>query len=144
MVLLAGLNRALWPKLRPAMQWRLVSTSNRKNNETATADVCKAPAAKAPPKNWISFGYDIRDQKEDLHAHHSLMFVGITLCLMIGGYVWAYAPDLNLRDWAGREAFLELRRREAAGGPLIDPNFLPVDRIVLPTDEELGDTEIII
>lgn len=63
---------------------------------------------------------------------------------LFAGYAWAYAPDVTLHDWAGREAFLELRRREAAGAPLIDPDFLPADRVVLPTDEELGDTEIII
>lgn len=60
------------------------------------------------------------------------------------GFYLSYMPDLNLRDWATREAFLELRRREAAGLPLIDPNLVPPENIVLPTDEELGDTDIII
>jgi len=53
-------------------------------------------------------------------------------------------PDFNLRDWSVREALIELRRREAAGLPLIDQNLIPPEKIVLPSDEELGDTEIII
>lgn len=85
MVPLAGLNRAL-PRLRSALQRRLVSTSNKKNSETVTADVCKAPgAAKKEPKNWISYGYDVRDQTQDLYAHHSIMFVTVSLCLVVGG-----------------------------------------------------------
>lgn len=64
--------------------------------------------------------------------------------LLVLGFVWAYLPDFNLRDWSVREALLELRRREAAGLPLIDPNLIPPEKIVLPSDEELGDAEIII
>lgn len=55
-------------------------------------------------------------------------------------------PSLYFRmvDWAQREGYLELRRREAEGLPLIDPNLVSVDKFELPEDEELGDTEIII
>lgn len=49
-----------------------------------------------------------------------------------------------MREWAQREAYLELARREAAGLPLVDPNLIDPSKIELPTDEELGDTEIII
>ena len=49
-------------------------------------------------------------------------------------------------SWTQREAYLELARREANGLPLIDPNLVPPEKMkkYLPTDEELGDTEIII
>lgn len=47
-------------------------------------------------------------------------------------------------DWVKRESYIELRRREAAGLPLIDKNLIPVEKIKLPTDDELGDTKIII
>lgn len=47
-------------------------------------------------------------------------------------------------DWAQREAFLQLRKREAEGLPLIDPNLVDAEKIELPSDEELGNTEIII
>lgn len=135
-------NRLILQRIRPVLQRRLVSTS-KKNNDTVVADACKT-TAKAEEKNWVTYGFDWKSKSGDRHAMHSLMFASITLCIVLGGFVWAYAPDYNLRDWAVREAFLELRRREAAGLPLVDPNFIPIDQIVLPTDEELGDTEIII
>jgi len=49
-----------------------------------------------------------------------------------------------MSDWTQREAFLELRRREAAGLPLIDCNYIEASKITLPSDEELGSTEVII
>ena len=47
-------------------------------------------------------------------------------------------------DWCHREAYLELSRREKAGEPLINPDYVPIDKIKLPSEEELGDTEIVI
>ena len=52
--------------------------------------------------------------------------------------------ESRLNEWAYREAFLEMSRREKAGGPLVSPDFLPVESIHLPSDQELGDTKIII
>ena len=49
-----------------------------------------------------------------------------------------------MKDWAHREAYLAIRAREAAGLPHIDPNMVDPANIVLPSDEELGDFEIII
>jgi NADH dehydrogenase (ubiquinone) 1 beta subcomplex subunit 11 len=71
-------------------------------------------------------------------------FFSVTLCLVWGSFVYFYQPDNLLRDWSQREAFLELRRREAAGLEPIDANYIDPAKIVLPSDEELGDTEIII
>jgi len=53
---------------------------------------------------------------------------------------------LLFRDvaWAQREAYLELARREEGGLPLIDANLIESSRVALPSDEELGDFEIII
>ena len=48
------------------------------------------------------------------------------------------------RAWEKREALLEIARREQLGLPLIDPNFVDPSKIHLPTDEELGDFDIII
>ena len=47
-------------------------------------------------------------------------------------------------DWVAREARLELHRREKLGLPLVDKNYIDPAKIELPSDEELGDTEIII
>lgn len=55
-----------------------------------------------------------------------------------------YYPDVRMRDWTQREAYIELARREAAGLPAIDPDLLPRESINLPSEEELGDFEIII
>lgn len=43
-----------------------------------------------------------------------------------------------------REAYLQLHRREKLGLPLVDKNLIDPAKIELPSDEELGDTEIII
>lgn len=75
---------------------------------------------------------------------HSTGFFSITLCLVGGAFMFAYMPDYNYKNWAEREAFLELRRREENGLPLIDPNYINPDLINLPSEEELGDIEIVI
>ncbi|XP_018574069.1 NADH dehydrogenase [ubiquinone] 1 beta subcomplex subunit 11, mitochondrial [Anoplophora glabripennis] len=130
-------------RIIPHINRRFVSTSN-KNNETATVDVCNTPSKTTAEKNWISYGFDYTTKAGDRNALHSIMFGSITLCLVVGGFFLAYMPDYNNRDWAQREAFLELRRREQNGLPLINPNFVDPSKIPLPSDEELGDTEIII
>jgi len=48
------------------------------------------------------------------------------------------------RSWEKREALLEIARREKLGLPLIDANFVDPSKINLPSDEELGDFEIIV
>lgn len=50
----------------------------------------------------------------------------------------------RMRHWAQREAFLELRRREALGLPAIDANLIDPEKIELPSEEEIGNFEIII
>jgi len=63
----------------------------------------------------------------------------------MGGYVlYTYGPDRGLKDWAQREAYLTLRHREAAGLALISKDYVDLAAISLPSEEELGDTEIII
>jgi NADH dehydrogenase (ubiquinone) 1 beta subcomplex subunit 11 len=49
-----------------------------------------------------------------------------------------------MRDWAQREAYLTIRYREANGLPLIDANYVDPSKMELPSDEALGDAEIII
>ena len=88
--------------------------------------------------------YDLTDRDWDEWSHNLILFVGITLCFGIGGLYIAYLPDFKGRDWAMRQAYLELDRRRKAGEPLISPDLIPASEIHLPSDEELGDTEIII
>lgn len=125
---------------------RAISTS-KKNSDTVTTAVneqVSACDAKTSEKNWVSYGFDFKDQAEDKRATHSIFFFAITVCVIFGGFIWAYIPDYQLRDWAQREAFLELRRREKAGLPLVDANLIDPAKVQLPDDEDLGETEIII
>lgn len=95
-------------------------------------------------RKWVSYGFSHQDEAVDRHALHQTMFVTITIVLVLGGTVMAYLPDVRNKDWAQREAYLQLRYREEHGLPLIDCNLIDPSKILLPTDEELGDTEIII
>lgn len=95
-------------------------------------------------RKWVSYGFSFEDEAEDRHALHQTMFVTITICLVLGGTVMGYLPDVRNKDWAQREAYLQLRYREEHGLPLVDCNMIDPSKILLPTDEELGDTEIII
>jgi len=92
----------------------------------------------------MSYGFNHKDKTADRNALYSTFFFSITLCIVWGTFIWSYLPDTQLRDWAQREGFLELRRREAAGVDLISPNYVDPSAIELPSDDELGKTEIII
>lgn len=98
----------------------------------------------AAQKNWVSWGFERFDKKKDENVMHATTFITVTLCMVVVGFVWGYAPDMLLRDWAQREGYLELRRREAAGLEPISANYVDPAAIELPSDEELGGMEIII
>ncbi|CAL1688135.1 unnamed protein product [Lasius platythorax] len=95
-------------------------------------------------RKWVSYGFSETDEAEDRHTLHVTMFIVVTIVFVLGCTVMAYLPDVRGRDWAQREAYLQLRYREEHGLPLIDPNLIDPSKITLPSDEELGDTEIII
>lgn len=142
---MAGLirNRSiLFNRVIPIIR-RFVSTSNKKC-ETATVETIKSEVKNESQKNWVSYGFEYKDKKADRAAMNGVFFVSVTLCLVVGGFSLAYTPDFGLIDWAQREAYLELARREKNGLLPIDPNFIDPNKVVLPSDEELGDTEIII
>jgi NADH dehydrogenase (ubiquinone) 1 beta subcomplex subunit 11 len=111
-----------------------------------TSSIKKTNAVKETPakRTWRSFGFSKTDEALDRHSLHHIMFVAITIVFMLGGTILAYLPDVNGRDWAQREAYLQLRYKEEHGLPPIDHNLIDPSKIILPTDEELGDTEIII
>ncbi|XP_042214457.1 NADH dehydrogenase [ubiquinone] 1 beta subcomplex subunit 11, mitochondrial-like [Homarus americanus] len=128
-----------------------ISTS-KKNKDTITisdavVDHGKTKTEEATvetKKNWISWGFSYESEVKDNTLMHLTFFFGVTLCLVTTGFVWTYLPDFRMMDWAQREGYLELRRREELGLPLIDPNLIAIDKIEMPDDEELGNTEIII
>lgn len=125
---------------------RAISTSP-KNRETVSIPKEQAKTTdneEAGTKNWVSYGFSTTNQTEDRNSMKSSFFFSVTLCLVWGTLIWAYLPDIHLRDWSQREAYLELRRREAAGLDPISRDFVNADQIVLPSEEELADMEIII
>lgn len=137
------LQNILLRRILPHLKKRNISTS-KKNSDTVDITATSTNTKASTSKNWISYGFEKTAEAEDRTTMHTLFFASVTMCLVFGGFYMGYKPDYNLRDWAQREAFLELRRREEAGIPLIDPNFIDPAKIVLPSDEELEDTEIII
>lgn len=136
-------HRSFLKKVLPLLHRRLVSTSNKKY-DTATVETVKSESKPEAQKNWVSYGFEFKNKEADSKAMHSITFASVTLCLIVGGFYILYSPDYNLKDWAQREAYLELRRREENGLLPIDPNLVDPAKIQLPSDEELEDTEIII
>ncbi len=126
--------------------YRFISTSP-KNRETATvapSAVKEESKVETKSKNWMSYGFSYKDKKEDRDAVRSSFFFSVTLCIVWGTFIWSYLPDPQMRDWAQREGYLVLRQREADGLEPISRDYFDPSTITLPSDEELGDTEIII
>ncbi|KAL5288631.1 NDUFB11 family protein [Megaselia abdita] len=132
--------------VRQAVVSRSIQTSP-KNRETAS--IAAAPAAQkvkdeTNSKNWVSFGFETKSESDDRNSMKASFFFSVTLCLVFGTFVWSYLPDPQLRNWAQREAYLELRRREKAGCDLISADYVDPRKVVLPSDEDLGSKKIII
>lgn len=119
---------------------RPISTSKRSSDSSST-NVQACPATPKPKSTWQPYGFG-RDEVEDRIHMHLMFFFGISVCVVGIVFYAAYSPTTH--DWEQREAFFELRRREKLGLPAIDPNYVDPNTIDLPSDEELGDTEIII
>lgn len=126
--------------------YRCISTS-KKNQETATiapSAVKDETKAEVKNKNWQSYGFSYKDKTEDRNAMRSSFFFSVTMCLVWGTFIWSYLPDNQMRDWAQRQGYLALRQREAAGMEPISRDLIDPSLITLPSDEDLGETEIII
>lgn len=126
---------------------RMLSTSP-KNQETGpispTTPIDTTKTDEELKKNWQSYGFEAHDKYQDRSHMRATFFFSVTLCIVWGSFLFAYMPDYRLRDWAQREAFLEIRRRESLGLPHVNKDYADPATVVLPSDEELGDTEIII
>jgi len=95
-----------------------------------------ADAAKNP-RNWISYGYFEDDRELDRDLHALMMFGMVTLSTVFLAFIIGYLPDWRMQDWGVRQAHLELARREKNGLPPVDRELIPLDRIELPSEEEL-------
>lgn len=132
---------------------RLVSTSPKKN-ETSIAKPLSSQVSEEvtdfsveavkKSKNWMSYGFNWDNKELDRQMTRGVWFMGLSVCIIGTIFWWSYLPDRQFLEWSQREAFIVLRNREAAGLEPISPNYIDPSKIVLPSDEELGDTEIII
>lgn len=127
---------------------RFISTSPKKSDTATitTTEKSTEPITESAvkSKDWVYWGWDSKDQQKDTDAMNASFFFSVTLCLVGGTFIYSYQPDFLMRDWAQREAFLELRRREAAGLEPINPDYVDPALFNLPSDEELRATEVII
>lgn len=91
--------------------------------------------------HWTSYGFDEVDRRQDrLWSHLSCFFICTVFATAMTGYFY-YEPDhLRMVDWSAREAQLELHRREKHGLPLIDPDYVPREKMLacLPPEEEIN------
>lgn len=44
-------------------------------------------------QNWVTYGFDYHDEREDRFFMHTTMFGGITLVLVFGTFYLSYYPD---------------------------------------------------
>jgi len=134
------------------LQLRPISTSKKNRDVTVTAggdkkDEKPDPAdfsIEAAKKKWISYGFHWETEEQDLTVRNFTMFTTVTCLIVLFTFVVSYFPDSKRRHWFQREAYIELARREALGLPLIDEDLVPVTSINLPTEEELGNFEIVV
>ncbi|KAB0795533.1 hypothetical protein PPYR_12372 [Photinus pyralis] len=94
--------------------------------------------------NWISYGFDRKDERTDRIETNLSFFFCVTLGLVCTVYGFMYAPDVKLKSWAQREAFIQLRRREAKCLKPIDCNLVDPSKFTLPSEDQLCDVEVII
>ena len=90
--------------------------------------------------HWTSYGFDEVDRKQDRLWSHVSLFVMATLFVPVLTFWFYYEPDhIRNNEWICREAFLELSRREKHGLPLIDPDYVPKEKMLacLPPEEEI-------
>jgi len=88
-------------------------------------------------EHWVSFGHNYHDRDADVATHRTMAFMTV-FQIIAGMFIINYWPDFKRRDWCQREAYLEIARREALGLPLIDPDYIPPEKMLLPSDEELA------
>lgn len=132
---------------------RLVSTSPKKN-ETSIAKPLSSQVSEEvtdfsieavkKSKNWMSYGFNWDNRETDRQMTRGVWFMGLSVCIIGTIFWWSYLPDRQFLEWSQREAFIVLRNREAAGLEPISANYIEPSKVKLPSDEELGDTEIII
>ncbi|XP_065581015.1 NADH dehydrogenase [ubiquinone] 1 beta subcomplex subunit 11, mitochondrial-like [Artemia franciscana] len=126
---------------------RVLSTSQSKN-DTIAADPVGAAQSQAQSnqeenenKGYYSWGFD-EEKFYDQTLGHTLFFSLFTVGLIVYPLLYMNRPDYSLENWAHREAYLELNRRESEGLPLVDPNYIDPAKVIIPSDEDLKEQGI--
>ncbi|TMS38094.1 hypothetical protein L596_004896 [Steinernema carpocapsae] len=99
-------------------------------------------------REWIWFNQVSYDEHKDWAKFHQVAFVLFTMMTVwLTCWMMFAKPDWPQgKEWALREAHLEMARREKAGLPYISKDLVDPRKVAstLPTDEELRDFEILI
>ncbi|XP_057320738.1 NADH dehydrogenase [ubiquinone] 1 beta subcomplex subunit 11, mitochondrial [Microplitis mediator] len=134
------------PQLAAIPSLRFINTSSKppQAQSDTSSPVTQTSHEVTETKHWISWGFHEEEEWLDRMLTHANFFFSITLIIVGGGFIFCYLPDPKCRNWAQREAYLVLRYREDHGLKPIERNLIDPSKFTLPTDEELGDTEVII
>ncbi|OWA50779.1 hypothetical protein BV898_15285 [Hypsibius exemplaris] len=150
----ATVKRVLLPATPTA--WRHISTTEKKKDSAVGLSVHQDGVTTKVGgevntdyinrKDWLTYGCDVEDEDYDrwTYVFGGVCLISIMTCFM--SWFFIYIPNASWpnRDWVMREAYLELHRREKFGLPLIDAELIPVENIVLPSEEDLEDFYIMI
>ena len=97
---------------------------------------------------WMWYGQVSYDEYKDWLRFHRIAFLFYTgMCVISTITICFFRSDWPAaKEWALREAHLEMARREKAGLPYISKDLIDPKRIIgtLPAEEELRDFDIII
>ncbi|XP_054033292.1 NADH dehydrogenase [ubiquinone] 1 beta subcomplex subunit 11, mitochondrial [Dryobates pubescens] len=92
------------------------------------------PMAVAQRKNPDYHGFS-DDPAADLLNMRAVFFTGISITIVLGCVYLHYMPDYGLRQWARREAELQVCARERQGLPLLTSNYYDPARLALPPED---------
>lgn len=124
---------------------RPISTSPKGSDiSTVSVESEAKNVVKKRIRPWRSYGFDLVDEVQDIFLMHVTSFLMITLFGCTTIFLFMYYPDLYDQDWYAREAYLQVRRREVLGLPMIDKNYVDPATVRLPPEEELDNDDIII
>ncbi|XP_075260728.1 uncharacterized protein LOC142352197 [Convolutriloba macropyga] len=87
-----------------------------------------------------TLGMDYEDKEADEFLARYFMFLGVSVIAM-GLIFWSYYKPSYMRmvhDWGKREAFRLVEEREAAGLPVIDIDYAPVEELLPYLPPEWG------
>ncbi|NXY27161.1 NDUBB dehydrogenase, partial [Atrichornis clamosus] len=89
------------------------------------------PMMAAQKKNPDYHGFS-SDSASDVLNMRTAFLAGVSITIVLGSIFLHYLPDHGLKQWARREAEIQVRERERRGLPLITSNYYDPARLPLP------------